>query len=50
MDDKIIDGIIGLIPLLILFIVNPSEILLFIALLILYIGDLLIKYKIRNKK
>lgn len=47
--DKLVDGIIGSIPLIIGFIINPDEILLFIIFFVFYGIYLFIKYKKKNE-
>jgi hypothetical protein len=49
MNDKLVDGLIGIIPLLILFIIVPYEILLFILYFAFYGIYLFIKYKSKKK-
>lgn len=49
MSNKLVDGLIGIIPLLILFIISPNEILLFILFFAIYGIYLFVKYKLKKK-
>jgi len=50
MSDKTIDFIIGIIPTIILFVIDPAQIIIYLGIFTLYIIYIFFKYKFRNKK